>query len=178
MLVADNVSGYLLLATGHLLRMDNGTQERILTFLINKGSDVNARNERGRTALMMAENPGVARLLLKYGANPNAVDKNGRTALMKAFGDLRTIEVLLGNGADPNARDKVGRTALMIAATSCNAPLAKLLINSGANVNAKDKDGKTVLDYVGTGRKGGYCRELKALLSNALENKDTSQTAD
>ena len=45
----------------------------------------------------------------------NAKDDRGRTALMRAafLGQERCVEVLLDAGADINAQDEAGRTALM-----------------------------------------------------------------
>lgn len=56
--------------------------------LIDKGTDVNARDGQGRTALMIAVARGrleVVRLLLQRGADPNLADNLGRTALREAL---------------------------------------------------------------------------------------------
>ena len=77
---------------------------------IRDGADVNARDKRGRTALMQASTRGsleVAALLLKSGADVNAKDSNGGTALLAASGrgGLEVVKLLLENGADVKARD-------------------------------------------------------------------------
>lgn len=57
-------------------------------FLIDKGADVNLKNDYGRTALMLAAKYGQAdmvELLLENGANVNAKDNNGRAALDYAY---------------------------------------------------------------------------------------------
>jgi ankyrin repeat protein len=60
----------------------------------------------------------VVDLLLSRGAQLDAVDDRGRTALMiaAAVGHAEVIEMLLGRGADPSARDRNGKTALDLAA--------------------------------------------------------------
>jgi uncharacterized protein len=59
----------------------------------------------------------VIALLLERGATIDAVDNRGRTALMIAaeLGDAATVEALLKRGADAGKRDKQGKTALDLA---------------------------------------------------------------
>ncbi|MFH1113661.1 MAG: ankyrin repeat domain-containing protein [Pseudomonadota bacterium] len=56
-------------------------------------------------------------LLLKSGANVNAKDDRGVTALMRAAmqGDCGMAKLLLNNGPEVNAKDNSGRTALKTA---------------------------------------------------------------
>lgn len=54
----------------------------------------------------------VVRLLLAAGADVNARDNQGNTALILAANDLEQTELLLNAGADPNARNLKGKTAL------------------------------------------------------------------
>ncbi len=77
-------------------------------------ADVNARNEFGWTALMMAAGSGTAesvKALLDAGADVNARDKDGRTALMRAasggtaYGTAESVKLLLDAGAHVNARE-------------------------------------------------------------------------
>jgi ankyrin repeat protein len=60
----------------------------------------------------------VVDLLLSRGAEVDAVDDRGRTALMMAaeLGHAELVEMLIGRGADQTARDKSGKTALDLAA--------------------------------------------------------------
>ena len=53
-------------------------------------------------------------LLLAHGAEINAADNRGRTALMIAasVGDAATVELLLKRGADRSVKDKDGKSAL------------------------------------------------------------------
>lgn len=53
--------------------------------LLDRGADVEAKNQFDATALILAAtNPVKARLLVAKGANVNAVSKSGRTPLMNA----------------------------------------------------------------------------------------------
>lgn len=73
-------------------------------------------------------------LLLGYGANINARDDKGRTALMLAATHFNTrfVEFLLMFGAYINAEDYNGWTALSWAAKSHYRPIANLLRSYGA----------------------------------------------
>jgi ankyrin repeat protein len=57
---------------------------RVISLLIERGSDVNASNDNGETALILAailnKNPAVLSLLISSGADVKAKDRNGKTA--------------------------------------------------------------------------------------------------
>jgi ankyrin repeat protein len=86
---------------------------------------------------------------IKAGIDINAKEDDGRTALLIAAekGDAGMAALLADSGADVNARDVDGYTALMYAAYKGNLELAELLVNHGADVHAKDKDGWTALRF-------------------------------
>ena len=62
----------------------------------------------------------VVDLLLAHGAGLDATDNRGRTALMiaAALGDVATVDCLLRHGADRALKDKDGKTALDLAANA------------------------------------------------------------
>ncbi|MEJ2434291.1 MAG: ankyrin repeat domain-containing protein [Pseudolabrys sp.] len=62
----------------------------------------------------------VAKLLLDHGARLDAADNRGRTALMIAAqtGHLEMVDLLLSRGANRSLRDKAGKTAADLAATA------------------------------------------------------------
>jgi ankyrin repeat protein len=70
---------------------------------------------------------GVVDLLLSRGAELDAMDDRGRTALMMAaeLGHAELVAMLIGRGADASLRDKRGNTAFDLAANdSVRATLA------------------------------------------------------
>jgi ankyrin repeat protein len=94
----------------------------IVRLLLNRGADINAQDEWGRTALMIAADGGyleTVKLLLDWEANVHLRDSNGNKALMRAAwkGHLEIVRSLLERGADVNTVDeKHGYTALLLAA--------------------------------------------------------------
>lgn len=120
--------------------------------LIQKGADVNSRDDRGRTPLMLAAEAGSVQtmnaLVKKYKADVNAKDNSGQTALMKAAiaNKNDAVKGMIDLKANVDTRDQLGRTALMHASRGLNEEVAKTLLNDGyADANIKDNDGKTAL---------------------------------
>ncbi len=119
--------------------------------LLDKGADVNARNELEATALILgAGNPEKARMLVEKGADVNAHSKLGRTSLIIAAGCdgcTPTVKLLLDKGADPNAKDKQGNVALVGATVADNLDSVKLLLAKGAGADVPDSQGYTPLSW-------------------------------
>jgi ankyrin repeat protein len=142
-------------------------QEReIAHLLLSRGADVNQRNTRGESALLLAADAGDAELvraLLDKEADVNVSNKDGWTPLFFAAnrGKADFVRALLDKGADINAKSVRGGTPLMVAARSGSAEAIELLIARGAEVQAKNAEGKTALDF---GRDSG---DIVRLLTQA-----------
>jgi uncharacterized protein len=112
--------------------------------LLKQGSDVNAAQGDGMTALhwaAMKNDAALAQVLLYAGANVRATTRiNGYTPLILAsqYGNAEVIDLLLKAGADAKAASTTGSTPLMLAAASGNVAAVKLLLDAGADVNARD----------------------------------------
>jgi ankyrin repeat protein len=130
----------------------------IFKLLIDKGADVNTKDEFGNTALMQVNNPEIAKLLIDKGADVNAKNKYGTTPLMRVS-NLETAKLLIDNGANVNAKDNEGETPLMVATEFDEYEIVKFLIENGADINAKNNKGKSVLMYAKT-------NEMKDLLNS------------
>ena len=106
---------------------------------IQAGADVNAKDQKGVTALMNAarwnSDLEVITVLAEAGADVNAKDQKGVTALMNAAGwnsNFEVITVLIKAGADVNAKDQNGETALIFAANK-NPEAIPVLVDNGAD---------------------------------------------
>jgi len=96
----------------------------------------------------LSRTPQMAALLLERGADLMAKDEKGRTALhlAAAAGRTKVVEFLLSRGAEIDARDSQGRTPLMLAASRGRKQTVKLLLDKGADPNAVDQEGNRPLE--------------------------------
>ena len=116
--------------------------------LIERGADVDARDDNGYTPLHGARNVEVAKALLEAGVDINAETNSrfgygGTEVFVTVSEDVR--EVLVNEGADTidvNVRDGSGRTPLYFAT---DAEVVGKLIERGADVDARDDNGYTPL---------------------------------
>jgi len=103
---------------------------------LTRGAEVNAKDDKGRTALMFAVinmHADIAGELLEHGADVNATANDGATALMLAAssGDTASVRALVRKGADPSGRYiRTGETALMLAKKKNHDDIVNLLSNN------------------------------------------------
>lgn len=98
-----------------------------------KGADIDSRDERDNTLLIMAargeNNREILEFLIEKGADLKAVNYRGRNALHVAAraGRLQNARVLIEHGADKNICDSDGMTALKLAEGYDNKEVADFL---------------------------------------------------
>ena len=117
-----------------------------------------------------------AQLLLERGANVNARNEEGDTPLHRALVQLvdgceayffDTIQVLLEHGADVDALDSNHSTPLHVASEFGCAKATRLLLEHGANVHLKNNNGDTPSQVASA---GGH-EEITRLLSGYLQSE-------
>lgn len=120
---------------------------KMLKLLIDKGADVNKRDQIGYTALMHAVSNGkveAVRFLIQNGTDVNAktLDDDIITPAEEA-----RVQSLLETYDIDFAYNQIigGLTALMLAAQAGHSDIVQILLENAANVNAKNHDGNTPL---------------------------------
>jgi ankyrin repeat protein len=116
----------------------------LLTFLLDNGALVNAKDDEGSTPLHKAarlRNHKVVNWLIENGADLNIRDNKSRTPLHIAalWGKLEIVRLLLKNRSNIiNERDKDGCTPIHVAARWGYVEIVKCLIEHDANLCEQD----------------------------------------
>ncbi|RWA08874.1 hypothetical protein EKO27_g6231 [Xylaria grammica] len=117
----------------------------VVGLLLSRGSNANAADRRGNTALHLAADMGfgevVRRLCEQTQSSVNSQGRNGLTPLHYAAlsGHYDVAEILISNNATINIKDsKIGWTALHCAAEDGNTSVIELLLARGAEVDVTD----------------------------------------
>ncbi|MFO1255666.1 MAG: ankyrin repeat domain-containing protein [Sphingomonadaceae bacterium] len=114
------------------------TQRRDLTwmqFLVAKGANVNSRNVKGETPLVVAAN-------LNF---------------------LEGVEFLVGQGAKVDEPNSTGETPLITAVHNRNIPMLRVLLRAGASPDRADNSGRSARDYARLDTKSdAVLKELEA----------------
>ena len=93
--------------------------------------------------------PDIARALVNRGDDVNGRDDSNATPLFPAAfsNSLQVAILLIENGADVNALDNGSWSPLLLASHFDSVEVAMLLVRNGANIEAKDGDGSSSLYY-------------------------------
>ena len=127
----------------------NQTKTALGDLLIANGAAVNAHDDLGRTAIMIAIQANAkdtVKWLLAHGARLNAFDEKGETPLMYAIRrkDLEMVKFLHQNRASLGQSDKQNNTPLHIAAmTPGGTPIVQYLLKNGVQKNLKNNRKQT-----------------------------------
>ncbi|MDX9787484.1 MAG: ankyrin repeat domain-containing protein [Desulfobacterales bacterium] len=111
---------------------------------LEKGVNVNARDDTGQTPLHITQNKAMAEMLIKKSADVNAVDPENMTPIFNK--EIELSKILVEAGADINFKSKRGNTPIIWYAYSGYTEGIQYLVSLGASVNVKNSDGQTAYD--------------------------------
>lgn len=119
--------------------------------LIAKGVNINAKNDSGETALIIAARSNKLSIMSELFKNANLdvkakTNDTGNTALHYAK-NIIVIQKLVQKGADVNAHNNYNTTPLMYACQRGDISLVKNLLSLGARINDKNDGGDNALSY-------------------------------
>ena len=121
--------------------------------------------------------------LLEKGADIDALDEHGQTALMLAAmaGHAAVARFLISRGAKLDHTAKFGLTALMLSVIAGHTDIVRSLVEAGADVTPRGTgqsgfNGKTALDLAEARENGGDApgREMARVLRAASAMEDES----
>jgi ankyrin repeat protein len=146
----------------------------IISFLLENGANVNAKDCKNRSALYYAvfrQNYNCVKMLIDHGADINTVCDSGKTVLHAAFveahfPDVEVIQMLLNKGVDVNKRDQDQATALDYAVACPGLHLVvKILFDATAHDQLMS-DSVTFLHYAVY---EGNCFAVELVLESGLD---------
>ena len=153
-----------------------GDDVATISELLSKGALIDARDDRGATALLVAthhNNVNAARALIEAGADVNAKDHINDSPYLYAGarGHLDILRMTLAHGADLKSTNRFGGTALIPASERGHVETVRTLIKAGVDVDHVNKLGWTaLLEAVILGDGGTRHREIVQLLVEANAN--------
>lgn len=153
--------------------------EDLAKLLIEKGADIECRDNKGYTPLLTASVCGhlpIVELLLDANADATVKNNDGKTCLIRAgrFGFTEVVRRLLEVDAvreTINTTDNQGATALDISCTYGRTDVVALLLDAGANRLIADENGWTPIL---TSTKWRYPDIVELLLQRNIEASGTN----
>ena len=157
----------------------------VMDKLLGRGADPNARDEDGRTPLMVAaafDSRAVAEVLLRYGADPfvrDLVGGNSPLDFAAMAGHAEFVKMLLALGAPVDGRaTRNGETPLHYAAFYGRRDAIEVLVESGAEVDVADNSGVRPLQYARLRLQGLAAEQLTRLGARTDDLHDAVNAGD
>ena len=107
--------------------------------------DISALSKNLLSYAKRSGNNLIPQLMIERGADINGKNEKGQTVLMLAAdaGNLGLVQFLIGHGADINALNHQGQTALFMAARNGNPDITATLLKAGIQSRLRDGSGET-----------------------------------
>ncbi|CAN7439872.1 ankyrin repeat domain-containing protein [Variovorax sp. LjRoot290] len=158
--------------TGLLIALREPSPKVIQALLDSPKTNVELRNAKDESPLMMAALKGQQDLVAKLIARDADVNKPGWAPLHYAAtnGHVAVIKQLLDNYAFIDAQSPNGTTPLMMAAMYGSTAAVQLLLDEGADTQMKNEQGLTAIDFAQRANRPDAVR----LLSTAVRAKRPS----
>ncbi|MDF2435501.1 MAG: receptor-interacting serine/threonine-protein kinase 4, partial [Mucilaginibacter sp.] len=139
----------------------------IISGLLRKGLNADARTNNGRSPLHIASQHGRSEnliALLEHGADLNATDQESLTPLHLAVlqGSMESMQELINMGASVNTQGRDQWTPLHFAAQNGDAEAIHALMDAGASVDARDTKQWTPLHFAA---QNGHAEAIDALVA-------------
>jgi ankyrin repeat protein len=142
--------------TGLLLALREPSPRVVEALIASPKVDVEARNAKDESPLMMAALKGQQDVVMKLIARDADINKPGWAPLHYAAtnGHVSIMKVLLDKHAFIDAQSPNGTTPLMMAAMYGSTEAVKLLIDEGADQAMKNQQNMTALDFAKRANRG------------------------
>ena len=153
----------------------------LCTLLLDRGADMNARNDDGDTPLQNAvyyQDIGLCTLLLDRGADVKDMGNDGGTALHCAvfLENTELCTLLIDRGADVNSAGYDSGTPFHCTVLAESTSLCTLLLERGGAVNTKSDEGDTPLHDAVFRRNSELCTLLLDRGADVHAKNDSGKT--
>ena len=150
------------------------------TLLLNKETDINARNIHGQTPLYTAAQEGyveMVNLLIDKGADIDASNSMGNSPFYAATeqGHVEVVNLLIDKGVNINAMNNMGNYPLHCAVEKGHLDVVNRLIDKGADINAMNNMGNSPLHCAAF---GGQLKVVKFLIANKADIHITNEEGE
>ncbi len=117
---------------------------KIVKEQLNKGVDVNVRNETRQTPLHVTQNAAIAKLLIEMGADLYAKNNLGDTPIFNK--EIQIAQILLDAGVDIDDRNEENNTLLIRYTYAGYLDGITYLVKRGADINICNSDKQNPMD--------------------------------
>ena len=150
------------------------TRVEVVQYLVEKGADIHARNNKAKTPLHSAAENGqsdIISYLINQGADINARDEYGSSALVFAVrgGHTAACKVLIESGCDPFINGDIFYDSVFdVAAAKGMTEILQLLLDRGLSdaVDAVNRRGETPLMQAA---RAGHCDTVSFLVDHGAD---------